>query len=48
VAAAVVVDEGASLISMKALTLGVFTVATSPVLLHVAARAIHQRQERRR
>jgi multisubunit Na+/H+ antiporter MnhG subunit len=48
VAAAVVADEGASLISMKALTLAAFVVATSPVLLHVAARAIHRRQERRR
>jgi multisubunit Na+/H+ antiporter MnhG subunit len=48
VAAAVVADAGASLISMKALTLAVFMVATSPVLLHVAARAIHRRQERRR
>ena len=48
VAAAVVADDGASLISMKAVTLGVFMIATSPVLLHVAARALHRRQERRR
>ena len=48
VAAAVVVDDGASLISVKAATLGVFVVATSPVLAHAAARAIHTRQERRR
>ena len=48
VAAAVVVDDGASLISVKAITLGVFVFATSPVLAHVVARAIHTRQERRR
>jgi multisubunit Na+/H+ antiporter MnhG subunit len=48
VAAAVVVDDGASLISVKAATLGLFMVATSPVLAHVGARAIHNRQERRR
>jgi multicomponent Na+:H+ antiporter subunit G len=48
VAAAVVVDDGASLISVKAATLGAFMVATSPVLSHAAARAIHHRQERRR
>jgi multisubunit Na+/H+ antiporter MnhG subunit len=48
VAAAIVVDDGAALISVKAATLGVFVAATSPVLAHVAARAIHNRQERRR
>jgi multicomponent Na+:H+ antiporter subunit G len=46
VVAAVVVDDGASLISVKALTVGVFLVVTSPVLAHVAARAIHRRAER--
>jgi multisubunit Na+/H+ antiporter MnhG subunit len=48
VAAAVVVDHGASLISVKAVTLGAFMVATSPVLVHAGARAIHQRERRRR
>jgi multicomponent Na+:H+ antiporter subunit G len=46
VVAAVVVDDGASLISVKALTIGVFTVVTSPVLAHVGARAIHRREGR--
>jgi multisubunit Na+/H+ antiporter MnhG subunit len=46
VVAAVVVDRGASLITVKALTIGVFMVATSPVLGHVGARAIHRRRER--
>jgi multicomponent Na+:H+ antiporter subunit G len=48
VAAAVVVDDGASLISVKAVTVGAFMVATSPVLSHAGARAIHNRAERRR
>jgi monovalent cation/proton antiporter MnhG/PhaG subunit len=48
VAIAIVVDDGASLMSVKAATLAVFVVATSPVLAHVAARAIHTREERRR
>lgn len=48
VAAAIVVDDGASLMSVKAATLAVFVVPTSPVLAHVAARAIHNREERRR
>jgi multicomponent Na+:H+ antiporter subunit G len=48
VAAAIVVDDGASLISVKAVTIGVFMVATSPVLAHAGARAIHRREERRR
>jgi multisubunit Na+/H+ antiporter MnhG subunit len=46
VVAAVVVDRGASLITVKALTIGVFMVATNPVLGHVGARAIHRRRER--
>jgi multicomponent Na+:H+ antiporter subunit G len=45
VAAAVVVDSGASLISVKAVTVGVFLAVTSPVLSHVGARAIHRREE---
>jgi multicomponent Na+:H+ antiporter subunit G len=45
VAAAVVVDNGASLISVKAATVGVFLAVTSPVLSHVGARAIHRREE---
>ena len=48
VVAAVVVDDGASLMSLKAALLGAFSVATSPVLVHVGARAIHQREGRRR
>jgi multicomponent Na+:H+ antiporter subunit G len=48
VAAAVVVDDGASLISVKAVTVAAFMVATSPVLAHAGARAIHNREERRR
>ena len=48
VALAIVVDDGASLMSVKAATLAVVVVATSPVLAHVAARAIHTREERRR
>jgi multicomponent Na+:H+ antiporter subunit G len=48
VVAGVLADKGASLIGLKAVTLGVFLLATSPVLSHVCARAIHQRQERRR
>jgi len=48
VAIAIVVADGASLMSVKAATLAVFTVATNPILAHVAARAIHTRQERRR
>jgi multicomponent Na+:H+ antiporter subunit G len=48
VAIAIVVADGASLMSVKAATLAVFTVATSPILAHAAARAIHTRQERRR
>jgi multicomponent Na+:H+ antiporter subunit G len=46
VVAAVVVDRGASLITVKALTLGVFMVVTGPVLAHVGARAVHARGER--
>jgi multicomponent Na+:H+ antiporter subunit G len=48
VAAAIVVDDGASLISVKAVILGAFMVATSPVLAHAGARAIRTREERRR
>jgi multicomponent Na+:H+ antiporter subunit G len=45
VAIAVVVDNGASLISVKAATVGVFLAVTSPVLSHVGARAIHRRED---
>ena len=45
---AVVVHDGASLITVKALTLAVLMLATSPVLAHVGARALYQRRERRR
>jgi multicomponent Na+:H+ antiporter subunit G len=45
VVAAVVVDRGASLMTVKALTVGVFLVVTSPVLSHVGARAIDRRGE---
>jgi multicomponent Na+:H+ antiporter subunit G len=48
VAAAVVVHEGASLIAVKAVLVAAFTAATSPVLAHATARALHVRQERRR
>jgi monovalent cation/proton antiporter MnhG/PhaG subunit len=48
VVAAVVIDEGASLISLKAVTLGVVLVATAPVLAHVGARAVHRRERGRR
>ena len=46
IVAAVVVDRGASLMTVKALTVGVFLVVTSPVLAHVGARAIDRREER--
>jgi multicomponent Na+:H+ antiporter subunit G len=44
----VLVREGASLISVKAICVGLFLVATGPVLSHATARAIHTRMERRR
>jgi multicomponent Na+:H+ antiporter subunit G len=47
VVAAVVVDRGASLMTVKALTVGVFLLVTSPVLAHVGARAIDRRGEGR-
>ena len=47
VVAAVVVDDGASLMTVKALTLAVLSVGTAPVLSHVGARALHARRERR-
>jgi multisubunit Na+/H+ antiporter MnhG subunit len=46
VVAAVVVDRGASLMTVKALTVGVLLVVTSPVLAHVGARAIDRREGR--
>lgn len=48
VAAAVVVHNGASLISVKALFVAAFMATTGPVLAHATARALHVRQERRR
>jgi multicomponent Na+:H+ antiporter subunit G len=48
VAAAVLVHDGASLIGLKAVLVAAFLVATSPVLAHATARAIHVRAERRR
>jgi multicomponent Na+:H+ antiporter subunit G len=48
VVAAVLVREGASLIALKAVLVAAFLVATSPVLAHATARAIHTRAERRR
>jgi multicomponent Na+:H+ antiporter subunit G len=48
VATAVVVRDGASLIGVKAVLVAVFLAATSPVLAHATARAIHTRAERRR
>jgi multicomponent Na+:H+ antiporter subunit G len=47
IVAAVLVDDGASLMSVKALTVGVFVLVTSPVLSHVGARAIDRRERRR-
>ena len=48
VTAAVLVDDGPSLIGVKAVLTCVFLVATSPVLAHATARALHVRAERRR
>jgi monovalent cation/proton antiporter MnhG/PhaG subunit len=41
--AAVVVDEGPSLIGIKAVLLAAFLLVVSPVLAHVTARAIEAR-----
>jgi multicomponent Na+:H+ antiporter subunit G len=48
VVVAVLVRDGASLISVKAICVGVFLVATGPLLSHATARALHVRAERRR
>lgn len=48
VAAAVVARDGASLIAVKAVLVAVFVAATSPILAHATARALHVRRERRR
>jgi multicomponent Na+:H+ antiporter subunit G len=48
VVAAVLVRDGASLISIKASCVAVFIVGTGPVLAHATARAIHVRAERSR
>jgi multicomponent Na+:H+ antiporter subunit G len=47
-AAAVAVDQGPSIIGLKAALVAVFWVATSPVLSHVVARSVHDRRARRR
>jgi multisubunit Na+/H+ antiporter MnhG subunit len=47
-AAAVIVHDGASLISVKAALVAAFMSATSPVLAHVTAHALHARRDRRR
>jgi multicomponent Na+:H+ antiporter subunit G len=44
VAAAVVVQESFSLIGNKAIALAVFLLVTSPVLGHVTARALYNRE----
>jgi multicomponent Na+:H+ antiporter subunit G len=43
--AAVLVDKGASTIGLRAVLIAVFTIATSPVLTHTVARALHHRGE---
>jgi multicomponent Na+:H+ antiporter subunit G len=48
VAAAVLLQDGASLLGLKAVLVASFLVATAPVLAHATARAIHVRAERRR
>jgi multicomponent Na+:H+ antiporter subunit G len=48
VVAAVLVRDGASLIGVKAVLVGAFLVATTPVLAHATARTIHTRARRRR
>jgi multicomponent Na+:H+ antiporter subunit G len=48
VAAAVIVDAGPSIIGLKAALIAVFWLVTSPVLSHVVARTVHQRDARRR
>jgi multicomponent Na+:H+ antiporter subunit G len=48
VTAAVLAEDGASLIGVKAVLTCAFVVATSPVLAHATARALHNRAERRR
>jgi len=47
VAAAVIVDQGPSIIGLKALLVAAFWVVTSPVLTHVAARTVNDRRARR-
>lgn len=43
--AAVLVDKGASTIGIRAVLIALFTLATSPVLSHTVARALHHRGE---
>jgi multisubunit Na+/H+ antiporter MnhG subunit len=49
VCAAVIVDEGPSLIGLKALLTAAFLMVTGPTLAHATARALflHRREERR-
>jgi multicomponent Na+:H+ antiporter subunit G len=42
VAAAVLVREGPSLIGVKAIVLAAFVLVSSPVLVHLTARTIHE------
>lgn len=48
VVAAVLVQEGPSLIGIKALLLGGFVLVTAPVLASATARAVHEHREARR
>jgi multicomponent Na+:H+ antiporter subunit G len=48
VCAGVIVDEGPSLIGLKALLTAAFLLVTGPVLAHATARALHLHREARR
>lgn len=41
----VLADKGASTIGLRALLIGLFSLATSPVLSHTVARTLHHRRE---
>jgi multicomponent Na+:H+ antiporter subunit G len=47
VAAGVLVQESLSLIGWRAVLIGAFTLVSSPVLVHVTARAVVLRERRR-
>jgi multicomponent Na+:H+ antiporter subunit G len=47
VVVAVIVDEGPSLIGLKALLVGALWTVTTPVLSHATARSVQQRHARR-